>query len=434
MPNDTSRPPAQVPRKPRRALVLTHRWIALTLGLLVVVVSTSGALIVYEPEMLRASNAELFHTTLDTTLDGVPVGFSAAMDAVAGVDPEFSAADVSLKDGVYLVASAEGDGQTYFVDAGSGAVNGQNNLYGGVVGFLENLHDCALTCEEFAGYVPWLAAPSPLAGFAAFREMTWGAVLLAVAALALVFLAVSAPFIWWPGLRKWRNAFRLRWRRGRYARDFDLHNVIGIVAVVPLLIWGLTGLNFEIPGFAGFWYSVTGGEAPPEDNYTMEPSEHPGPPLSLDEAITVAERRFPGASPTWVGLPESEDGFYSIDLIDGGPDLWAHNAVYRGNRSLGVDALDPGNVRVFLGPSETGSNAIADEWAQPALHYGHAVNPYWRVLWFVLGLAPLMLLITGLSTLLYRRQVGRRRRAAQSDDGAANSIRTESQTASNPMR
>jgi hypothetical protein len=51
-----------------------------------------------------------------------------------------------------------------FVDAGSGAVNGQNNLYGGVVGFLENLHDCALTCEEFAGYVPWLAAPSPLAG------------------------------------------------------------------------------------------------------------------------------------------------------------------------------------------------------------------------------------------------------------------------------
>jgi len=120
---------------------------------------------------------------------------------------------------------------------------------------------------------------------------------------------------------------------------------------------------------------VTGGEAPPEDNYTMEPSEHPGPPVGLDEAITVAERRFPGASPTWVGLPKGEDGFYSIDLIDGGPDLWAHNAVCRGNRSVGVDALDPGNVRVFLGPSQTVSNAIADEWAQPALHYGHAVGP-----------------------------------------------------------
>ncbi|MGY4651059.1 putative iron-regulated membrane protein [Mycobacterium sp. URHB0021] len=61
-------------------------------------------------------------------------------------------------------------------------------------------------------------------------------------------------------------------------------------------------------------------------------------------------------------------------------------------------------------------------------------RPYWRVLWFILGLAPLMLLVTGLSTWLYRRLVGRRRRGAQSDDGAANSIRTESQTASNPMR
>jgi PepSY-associated TM region len=184
----------QVLRRPRRALVVTHRWIALTLGLLLVVVSTSGALIVYEPELLRASNAELFHATLDTALDDAPVGFSAAMDAVAGADPEFSAADASLEDGVYLVSSADGDGQTYFVDAGSGVVNGQNNLSGGVVGFLENLHDCALTCEEFAGYVSWLAGPSPLAGFTLFSEMNWGAMLLAVAGLALVFLAVSAPF------------------------------------------------------------------------------------------------------------------------------------------------------------------------------------------------------------------------------------------------
>ena len=29
----------------------------------------------------------------------------------------------------------------------------------------------------------------------------------------MVFLAATAPFIWWPGLRRWRNAFRLRWRR-----------------------------------------------------------------------------------------------------------------------------------------------------------------------------------------------------------------------------
>lgn len=110
--------------------------------------------------------------------------------------------------------------------------------------------------------------------------------------------------------------------------------------------------------------------------------------------------------------------------------------MYEGNRSVGVDAYDAGHVSVFLGPSPTLSNAIADEWAQPALHYGTAVNGYRRALWFVLGLAPLLLMITGVSTWLYRRRVKRRRRARQIQpmDGESNSTRTESVTASNPMR
>jgi hypothetical protein len=80
-------------------------------------------------------------------------------------------------------------------------------------------------------------------------------------------------------------------------------------------------------------------------------------------------------------------------------------AAYHGNRSIGIDAHDGDNVRVFLGPSQTVSNAIADEWAQPALHYGHAVNPYWRTFWFGLRMTPLLLLLTGISTWLYRRGV-----------------------------
>jgi len=209
----------------KRLLVWCHRWIALTLGLLLVVF--------YASELLRASNAELFHSTQAEQ----PIGFAAAIDAVKKQDPEFEPAEIALKDGIFMLADAESE-MTYFVDAGTGTLNGRNNLYGGVVGFLENLHDGALTCEGFAGYTPWLSSPAPVASLSPFEEMTWGAVLLAIAGAALVFLAATAPFIWWPGLRRWRNAFRPRWRSGRYARDFDLHNVIGIVALVPLLVWG----------------------------------------------------------------------------------------------------------------------------------------------------------------------------------------------------
>jgi len=157
--------------------------------------------------------------------------------------------------------------------------------------------------------------------------------------------------------------------------------------------------------------------------------------ITLAQAMESAVAQFPASRVTWVGMPSEDADFYSIDLLDGGPNLWAHNAVYEGNRSVGVDAHDAQNVRVFLGPSATVSNAIADEWAQPALHYGTAVNGYWRALWFVLGLAPLLLFATGLSTWFYRRQVQRRRRSSQAGQpvGESNSTRTESATASNPM-
>ena len=37
-----------------------------------------------------------------------------------------------------MLAGVESE-MTYFVDAGTGVLNGRNNLYGGVVGFLENV-------------------------------------------------------------------------------------------------------------------------------------------------------------------------------------------------------------------------------------------------------------------------------------------------------
>ena len=152
--------------------------------------------------------------------------------------------------------------------------------------------------------------------------------------------------------------------------------------------------------------------------------------------MNAAKAQFPGSRVTWVGMPSEDADFYSIDVLDGGPNLWAHNAVYEGIRSVGVDAHDAQHARVFLGPSRTVSNAIADEWAQPALHYGTVVHGYWRALWFVLGLTPLLLMATGVSTWLYRRQVRRRRRVrdAQPADTLSNDTRTESATAANPMR
>lgn len=392
----------RVSLKFRRALVLTHRWIGLIGGLLVVIISTSGAILVYQPELVRALHPEIFRTTSAAE----PVGFARAITEVQSHYPEIQLASASFKDGVYLL-NASGTHDTFFVDAGTGLLNGRIDLGAGVLGFLVNMHDCGFTCEGYSGYLPILTQPSPLAQLNAFAGMSWGSALLALAALILLLLVVPAPYIWWKAIRKLRNALRVRWASGRFARDFDLHAMIGIVATAPLIVWGLTGMQFEAPGLTTLWYSLTGGHAS-ERTFTGSPG---GQNITVERAMDAAARQFPGSEVTWIGLPDDDNAFYTVDLLDPGePDLRAHSLNYHGNRSVGVDAHDAGHVQILRDKPATASNAIADEWAGPAAHFGLAVNGYWRSIWFVLGMAPLLLGLTGLSTWHWRRRARLRAR------------------------
>ncbi|MGH3726345.1 MAG: PepSY-associated TM helix domain-containing protein [Mycobacterium sp.] len=389
----------------RRILVLSHRWIGLLLGVLVVIVSTSGALLVFQPELVRALNSEMFRTTFTEE----PIGFAQAITTVETRYPEIHVASASLKDGVYFLRASTGTHDTFFIDAGTGRLNGRTNLGDGVLGFLTNLHDCGLTCEGYSGHVPFLTQPSPLASLDTFSGLSWGAALLTLAALILLLLVIPAPFIWWKAIRKLGNAVRLRWRSGRFARDFDIHAIVGIVATLPLLIWALTGLQFEVPGFSDLWYSLTGGQSSERD---FPATNNAGHSIAVDEAMTLALKHFPQSEVTWIGMPDDSQPFYRVDLLDGsGPDLRAYGTTYHGNRSVGIDAHDPDHIQVFQGQPPTASNAIADEWAGPAAHFGLAVNIYWRTLWFILGMAPLILAATGLSTWHWRRRTRQRRKS-----------------------
>jgi len=400
-------------RRPiRKALVITHRWSALVLGVVLVIVCTSGAALVYEPELVHASHGRLLHGTRSVH----PVGFQDAENAVHAVDPHFRPTQISLKNDVYVLAGDSPDfHDQYFVDAGTGGVNGRGNLYGGVLGFLVNLHDCGLTCTGYPGYQTWLAEPSVIAKMPWFSGMTWGAAILGGTGLVLLFLAIGGAIIWWPGRKKLRHGFRVRFGRGRFARDYDLHNVIGIVAMPALLVWGLTGMNFEIPQVSKLWYSATGGDRVADDAYTMD-AAGTGPDIGLPAAAAAARAEYPHADITAVGLPIDGQAYYTFTLFDHGAsgsnaDLWKYHPTYTGNRYLGVDAHDGGNVKVMTGRPKTLSNSIIDDWAQPTLHYGMSVNPWWRSLWFIFGLTPLALMITGLSTWLFRRRTARRKTA-----------------------
>ena len=397
-------------RKPiHTGLVWLHRWPALVLGLFLVAECTSGALLLYHAEYWRATHGSFYHHTASAD----PLTVPQALDAVKRADPAFDAAWASLDDGVIVV----GDSAYHYahaVDPGSGHVSGRTDLNSGPMGFLENLHDCAFTCEGDPGYVSWLGKPVWNGGPTFLTGITWAALILGVLGCLMILLFFTGLKIWWPKLRQLGQRFyKVRSGRGasgRFARDYDLHNVIAAWSMPFILMWGITGAAFEFPGVENAWLAITGGHKPDPNAYAFDTDKPESTTqVTYAQATSIALAQVPGEV-RYVELATKDVPYWAVEVkTDWAP--YGHRLFYSGDTYVYVDAHDPGHTKVVGGPKENAANRFYDRSLE-ATHFGWNVNAWWRILWFVLGMAPFALLVTGVSTWLYRRGVRKRRRAA----------------------
>jgi uncharacterized iron-regulated membrane protein len=395
-------------RKPvRRSMVVTHRWTSLVLGLLLVVETTTGAVLLFQGDYFRATHGSFYQHTATAT----PISAGQALDVVTRAHPEFGAVWVSADNGIYAVGDQTYNA-AYAVDPGTGRINGFTRLEGGVMGWLANLHDCALTCQDYPGYVAALAHPVPTLGLSFLTGINWGSLLLAVLGLLMVLLAITGVITWWPGFRRMSHGFRVRTHRGRLARDYDLHNVIGIIAVPFVLMWGATGAAFEFPAVQNAWLAITGGHSVDPDRYTFTANPAPAGARAIgaDQAASIALAHQPGDVKYLVAASKGAD-YYTVSVATGAKP-YGHRAFFGGDITVFVDGHDANHVSIADAPSaQAGANTFYDRLFEPS-HFGWLVNGWWRIVWFVLGLAPLALGVTGVSTWLFRGGAKRRRRKA----------------------
>jgi uncharacterized iron-regulated membrane protein len=406
--------PAPEPKRRRRrprfslrtALVVTHRWTSLILGLLLLLVVVSGVILLYEQEIDRVVHPKLHHATESAD----PLTHSEALAVVRREAPSFKASDVVDSHGVYLIYDEEYTSQAY-VDPGTGRLNGIENTTDGVMGFVYNMHLCALSCKGYTGYLPFLEKPAHILGN---DELTVGGLLLAVSGLMLLLLGITGLIVWWPSIRRFARGFRVRRRQGTYAFNYDLHNVIGVAALPFLLMWGFTGAHFELKQVSDLWYAVLPGQAGEEREIQSKPL--PGRTVTMDQAAAIAKRTVPDGRLVSVSVPAKEKTSTYYAYLAVGNDPYDHG-IYPGNVGVAIDRYS-GKATVTY-PTQANpplSAQIADDWFYP-LHAGTFVNGWWRVIWLVLGLAPLVLAITGVTTWLIRR--GKRRRKKRRRAAAA---------------
>ena len=283
--------------------------------------------------------------------------------------------------------------------------------------FTENVHECFLTCEAYPGYVPVLNAKIPHTGWLSSgdegEDITYGAAVLGLFGLVLLYLSLTGLWLWFPRPRRIKEGFTVRWRKGRFARDTDLHKVIGVFTLLPLLMWGVTGAGFELGPVKKAWYAALPGEEMTGEQPGLPASLHATKPIGEDTAVRLAESTRPGSHAVTVSIPATDDTktAYDVWLADGFDPYGRTD--YPGDIEVAVDQHTGATTVEYGYANESAAQSIWNTWNYP-VHSGFIVDGWWRSIWVVVGLAPLALMITGISTWLVRhRSVRRRRRAVR---------------------
>jgi len=223
----------------------------------------------------------------------------------------------------------------------------------------------------------------------------WGWNAVGVLGLLLALSVISGLYLWWPGIGKFWQAFRVRTNAGMILMLFDLHRITGLLSAGILLLLALTGFNLSYPSVLEKLAGATGmahGETGRNIISTANPNNHP---VGLESAEFIARGLFPRAQLRRVTTPAGNAGIYRINLRQSSEINQKHPFT-----TVWVDRWS-GQIKEVRNPGKFSSGEAFTAWIWP-LHTGEAVGATGRFLWFVAGLTPLFLYISGLLRWLHR--------------------------------
>jgi uncharacterized iron-regulated membrane protein len=378
----------------RWLLVLLHRYVGLSIAGFLVIVSLTGAILTFEPELDAALNPELFaapHRNQPRLhLDELIVRVERAdlrLDVRAALLPQRADESVMMRVVARDGASPLSFDQV-FVDPATGAMLGRR-LWG----------ECCFTRPQLIPALYRLHMSLFIPGRA-------GTLLMGGVALAWLFDSFVGLALAWPRGKRPRRAWlqALTFKRGakRFRALFDLHRLLGLWPWPLLIMSAVTSISLNLRHEV--FEPVVELFSPLKPNVFEEPARPTMPSkLSFDDA---GIRALKGASSAFVAP--------SVVYIQHVPDL----GVY----SVGI-AERGGNARNGLGPSwyyiDHASGAIRDRnvigagsngdvflQAQLPLHNGRIAGDIGRILMAFFGIAVAGLSLSGVY-LWWRKRLAR---------------------------
>src|SRR5437588_1375520 len=249
----------------RRMLFQLHLWTGVIIGLYVIVVSISGAILVFQQDVLD-------DTRQTVAASHRYLSFGAAVDVAQHAHPDQKLQYIDNRNRnpnvLSVLLSSPAGTQVVNVDRSSGRVvdDSVRQRRHPVVSFLEDLHNQLLGASK-------------------------GDKINGVGGGLLFLMSLSGIVLWWPGRRNWKRALTVMWH-ARWPRvNFDLHVAFGFWSLLFVAMWGLTGFYFGFP----FQFRKVVALFTPICEMPRVSHWEPGQPiLPVDQFIGKAMNSFPG--------------------------------------------------------------------------------------------------------------------------------------------
>jgi uncharacterized iron-regulated membrane protein len=332
----------------RRAFLQVHLVVGLLTGLYIVVISLTGALLVWRIDLQRFSYPALF----TSSRPGAIVDAETVLASVRAAYPRHHVAGVdapTTSRPTYLAYATQGAAfVTILADPATGHVLGELPDRG-PVRVLQELHFNLLGGRR-------------------------GRTINGIGAMALLTMCLTGVAIWWPRRRHWRLVIR------------DLHGASGIWTVVFLAMWAITGAAFAFPSafrsLVASFSQLTVARAP------SSTSPEGRAALAWNDLLARARRVVPDQHVARVVIPFSERDPFLV--------MFSPSATRAAGASLTSVYLDQyaGDVLPQSTSDQRTTGDIVVAWTAP-LHVGNFADAGVKIVWTLAALAPTLLFVTG---------------------------------------
>ena len=299
----------------RKVFFWCHLACGVAAGVVIFIMSVTGALLAYEKQMVLWAETRSFNIA-PPSADAPRLSVESLLAKAQEVEPQAAFTGVTVRAGANSPVALAAGQRTLYVDPYDGRILGETSP--GVRRFFRVVTDWHRTLA--------------LSG----EQRTTGKAITGASNLAFLFIVASGIYLWWP--KSWtrkqlRNVTLFNWDLRGKPRDFNWHNTIGFWSAIPLFFVVLGATVISYPWASDLAYRVV-GEAPPPRQRPPAAAQGPqgGPGGPGPERGGPGRGGRPGGGerprPSLAGLdnlwPKAEQqvaGWRSINLrIPAGPD------------------------------------------------------------------------------------------------------------------